>query len=186
MRNKEKYIAAYDKHKNLKLAAEELGIKWQKLYVNLRDYGHPVTGDKERYGSEVDKFACATEDLFKDLVPIAVNLNDTKFQAKMDFKVGSYSVDVKASTKKDGYKNNPKKNPAFRWAFSCKVQEVHADFLVCFCFSGDDIQHQGKVEKILLIPAEFFKNKQSLSVSCTKSKWYEFEVTDKELTEFFQ
>lgn len=38
--------SVYDKYKNLKLAAEELGIKWQLLYTYLRSANHPVTGDK--------------------------------------------------------------------------------------------------------------------------------------------
>ncbi|CAL9963606.1 hypothetical protein VPHF99_0085 [Vibrio phage F99] len=38
----------YDKHKNLKIAAEELGMVWQTLYWNLNKVRHPVTGDKER------------------------------------------------------------------------------------------------------------------------------------------
>lgn len=36
-------------------------------------------------------------------------MNEGKFQAKVDFKVGDTYVDVKASSKKDGYKNNPRK-----------------------------------------------------------------------------
>lgn len=41
----------YDKYKNLKLAAEELDIKWQTLYSALVKLKHPVTGDKAMYGS---------------------------------------------------------------------------------------------------------------------------------------
>lgn len=48
---------AYEKHKNLKLAAEELGIKWQYLYVILRKEGVAVCGDKSRYGSDKDRLA---------------------------------------------------------------------------------------------------------------------------------
>ena len=175
----------YDKHKNLKLAAKDIGMAWQTLYWNLNKEGHPVTGDKDRYGSLTDKLAKTTEDLFKYTIPFAEDFNEGKFQAKVDFNVKGLLVDVKSSTKKDGYKNNPKKNSSFRWAFSSKVQEDSADFLVCYCYSGYDADNFGEVEKILLIPKEFFKNKQSISVSCLKSKWYDFEVTEKELKDFF-
>lgn len=176
----------YDKHLNLKLAADELGMKWQNLYNYLRQANHPVTGNKEKYGSITDKLARYTEKKFHKLIPYAVDMNDEKFQAKLDFTVKNYKVDVKASTKKDGYKNNPSKNPSLRWAFSCKVQEeVNADFLVLYCYTGTDAENYGDVEKILLIPNQFFNNMQSISVSCRKSKWYDFEVTEDELKDFF-
>ncbi|AUR93505.1 hypothetical protein NVP1187O_192 [Vibrio phage 1.187.O._10N.286.49.F1] len=57
--------------------------------------------------------------------------------------------------------------------------------MICFCMEGYDCEDYKDVEKILLIPKEFYKNKQSMSVSCTKSKWYDFEVTEEELQEFF-
>ncbi|AUR94316.1 hypothetical protein NVP1193O_185 [Vibrio phage 1.193.O._10N.286.52.C6] len=86
----------YDKHKNLKLAAEELGMVWQTLYYNLNKVGHPVTGDKERYGSPTDKMTKAMEDKFKLLVPHAEDYNKDKFQALIDFKVGAYLWTLKA------------------------------------------------------------------------------------------
>lgn len=178
-------IEIYEKHKNLKIAAVELDMVWQTLYWHLCKINHPVTGDKEKYGSLTDKLAKSTEDMFKNIVPYAVDCNDTQFQAKMDFKVKGYNVDVKASTKKDGYKNNPNKNVSYRWAFSCKVQNDVADFMVCYCYEGYNADDSGSVEKILLIPKEFFLNKQSLSVSCTRSKWYDFEISEKDLSEFF-
>lgn len=184
--NIQKLKDTYDKYQNLKLAASELNMKWQNLYYHLQKVGHPITGNKEKYGSTTDKLARYTENKFKNLIPSVEDLNDNKFQAKLDFKVGEYYVDVKASTKKDGYKNNPRKNASFRWAFCCKVQEqVNVDFLVCYCYSGYEADNYGYVEKILLIPYEFFKNMQSISVSCRKSKWFDFEVTESELKEFF-
>ena len=48
-------VIAYRKHMNLKLAAAELGVAWQSLYVRLKQLGEPVTGDKMRYGSDRDK-----------------------------------------------------------------------------------------------------------------------------------
>lgn len=182
----ELYKSTYDKYKNLKLAAVELGIKWQSLYVYLKEVNHPVTGDKERYGSDSDKMAKAIEDRFQNLVPYAKDNNKDKFQAKMDFDVRGYQVDIKSSTKKDGYKNNPHKGVALRWAFSVKVQEkVELDYMVLYCMSGTECTNYGEPERILLIPKEFVKNKQSLSVSCRSSKWYDFEVTETELESFF-
>ncbi len=84
-----------------------------------------------------------------------------------------------------GNESVDKKNPSYRWAFSTKVQEECSDFLVCFCMGGFDCENHGEAEKILLIPKEFYKNKQMMSVSCNKSKWYDFEVTVEELQEFF-
>ena len=182
----ELYKNTYDKYQNLKLAAKELGIAWQNLYVYLREVNHPVTGNKEKYGAPTDKLARYTEKKFKTLVPYAEDHNTEKFQAKMDFTVKGLKVDVKASTKKDGYKNNPRKNASFRWAFCVKVQEeCQADFLVCYCFEGFDADNYEGVERILLIPQEFFNNMQSISVSCRKSKWFDFEVTEDGLKDFF-
>ena len=39
---------AYDKHKNLKLAASEIGLKWQTLYSRLKNQGVNIIGDKLR------------------------------------------------------------------------------------------------------------------------------------------
>lgn len=179
------YREIYDKHKNLKIAATEIGVAWQHLYYHLSKVGHPVTGDKERYGSVTDKMARETELAFKKVVPYAVDENDKKFQSALDYNVKGLKIDIKSSCKKDGCKSNPIKSSSFRWAFSCRVQELISDFLVCYCYEGFDATDHGNVEKILLIPKEFYKNKQSFSVSCTKSKWYDFEVTEKELREFF-
>jgi hypothetical protein len=56
-------------------------------------------------------------------VPHTKDNNIEKFQSKVDFIVGNITVDIKAATKKDAYKNNPRKNISYRWAFSCKAQE---------------------------------------------------------------
>lgn len=74
----------------------------------------------------------------------------------------------------------------YRWAFSTRAQEDTADFLVCFCYAGYNCLEHGDVTKILLIPKEMFKNKQSISVSAKISKWYDFEVSEQELLEFFE
>lgn len=34
--------SAYDKHKNLKLAADDIGMKWQTLYWYLKRENHPI------------------------------------------------------------------------------------------------------------------------------------------------
>lgn len=181
------YKEIYDKHLNLKLAANELNMKWQTLYWHLQRAGHPVIGNKEVYGSKTDKLARYTENLFKSTVADTIDMNDSKFQAKVDFTVKGYGVDIKSSTRKDAYKGDANKSASFRWAFCCKVQEEQGvDFLVCYCFSGEDAEDFGEVVKILLIPKEFFHNMQSISVSCTKSKWHDFEVSEQELSDFFK
>ena len=179
--------SVYDKHQNLKLAAVELNMKWQTLYWNLKEYKHPVVGNKEKYGSTTDKLARYTEKLFHKTIPFAKDLNDEQFQAKSDFDIKGTKVDIKSSTKKDSNKRALSKNHSFRWAFSCKVQEsTDVDFIICYCYTGYDATDFGEVEKILLIPSEFFKNMQSISVSCRKSKWFDFEVTESELKDFFK
>jgi hypothetical protein len=109
-------VYAYRKHKNLKLAASELGIAWQTLYVRLKQVNEPVTGDKLRYGNDRDKLAAFAESEFLRLVPSAVNANDFRFQAKYDFNVGDYKVDVKASKPRQLYK----RYSAESWSFSFK------------------------------------------------------------------
>lgn len=169
---------AYQKHKNLKLAAEELGIKWQTLYVQLRKAGIPVTGDKTRYGSDTDRLAAMAELEFKNLVPFASDQNSIKFQSKFDFLVGSEKVDIKASRLNLGNK----KFAAKRWAFSVKKQEFCADFIVCFAMHEHDY-------RIFLIPGELVRNYQTISIAenkDSKSKWLQYEVSKSELTEFFE
>jgi len=169
---------AYQKHKNLKLAAEELGIKWQSLYVQLRKAGIPVTGDKARYGSDKDRLAARAELEFERLVPFAVDQNLIKFQSKFDFLVGAEKVDIKSS----GLNQGCKKLPAKRWAFSVKKQEFCADFIVCFAMQDDDY-------RIFLIPGELVRNYQTISIAenkSSKSKWLQYEVSKSELTEFFE
>ena len=66
-------VIAYRKHMNIKLAAAQLGVAWQSLYVRLKQLGEPVTGDKMRYGSDRDKLAAMAEAKFLQLVPFAVD-----------------------------------------------------------------------------------------------------------------
>jgi hypothetical protein len=167
----------YGRHKNLKLAADELGVKWQALYVQLRKTGVQVTGDKARYGSDKDRLAARAELEFKSLVPFAVNQNSIQFQSKFDFLVGSEKVDIKAS----GLNQGCKKFAAKRWAFSVKKQEFCADFIVCFAMQEPDY-------RIFLIPGELVRNYQSISIpesKNSKSKWLQYEISKTDLTEFF-
>lgn len=169
-------IKAYQKHKHLKNAAAELGINFQTLYSRLRKAGVPVTGDKNRYGADVDKVAIIGEQRFLKLVPHAEDQNEHTFQPKIDFMVGESAVDVKTSRPKsyDG---------AERWAFCLKKQMKHADYFVCFGLDEDE-----NTECLLLIPREMLKpGMQTLSVPRSKnSKWCDFEVTAGELRRFFE
>lgn len=167
----------YEKHKNLKLAADELGIKWQTLYVQLRKAGVPVTGDKMRYGSDKDRIASMAELEFIKLVPFAKNQNEIKFQSKFDYLVGNEKVDIKASRPAQGSKNFK----ATRWAFSVKKQEFCADFIVCFAMC--DIGY-----RLFLIPGELVRNYMTISISTnnnSKSKWLQYEVVPDDLYDFF-
>lgn len=166
----------YLKHKNLKHAAAELGIKWQTLYVQLRKAGIPVTGDKSRYGSDKDRLAAMAEMEFKKLVPFCISKNEEEFQAKIDFMVGSEKVDIKASKLNQG----SKRFAALRWAFSVRKQEFCADFIVCFAM----LETVGY--RVFLIPGELVRHYQTISISRDgKSKWLQYEVQPNELSEFF-
>lgn len=168
------FVASYRKHKNLKIAAEELGITWQKLYVKLCEFGEPVTGDKEKYGSDSDKFASKGERLFLKLVPSAKDMNKEKFQSKFDFLVSNLKVDVKCSQKRTSNVNSKQK----RWAFSVKKQRLIADLVVCFGYDGDE------VESCLVIPGEICRNHGTISLSCRGGKWADYSISIDELNDF--
>lgn len=171
-------IKAYEKHKNLKIAAAEIGIPWQTLYVQLKRCGVPVVGDKLRYGSDRDKLAAMAESKFIDLVPFAENMNQTKFQSKFDFMANGLKVDVKAAKPHQPNKRYPSKC----WSFSVKKQALVCDFIVCFCFD----EHRELVHT-LLVPSEFFSGLQTVSVSCSgASKWLDYEVPSESLEGFFK
>lgn len=173
----DKIKAAYAKHMNLKLAADELGMKWQNLYVKLRKLGVSVTGDKARYGSDKDRLAAFAEMEFKRLVPFSVNQNEIIFQSKFDFMVGAEKVDIKAAKLAQGCKRFSAK----RWAFSVKKQEFCADFIVCFAMTDE-------AYRIFLIPGELVRNYQTISIAeseKSKSKWLQYEITQADLSEFF-
>lgn len=172
-----KLIDAYEKHRNLKSAADELGIKWQSLYVQLRKLGVKVVGDKLRYGSDKDRFAARAELEFLRLVHFAENQNSVSYQSKFDYLVCGEKVDIKASNAAQGSKNFT----ATRWAFSVKKQEFCADFIVCFAMIDSGY-------RIFLIPGELVRKYQTISISTnpsSKSKWLQYEIQPDDLTEFF-
>lgn len=167
---------AYAKHKNLKLAANELGIPWQTLYVQLKAAGVPVVGDKLRYGSDRDKLAAKAESQFRELVPTAVYMNEKTWQSKWDFEVGSLKIDVKASMPRQ----LNKKYPAKSWSFSFKKQRLLCDFIICFCYGEEK-----ETPIVLAVPAEFFQGLQTISVSCAGySKWLDYAIDASELNAF--
>ena len=169
---------AYAKHKNLKLAAIEIGMKWQTLYCRLKAQGVAVTGDKLRYGADRDKLGVYGEQLFQSIVPFAQNANNNQFQSKVDFDVNGLKVDVKAGMPRQ----LNKKFSALAWSFSFKRQTLHADFIVCFC-----LDEQKAIEHILLVPKEFFNGLQTVSVSRKGySKWFDYKIEQHELLEFFK
>ena len=168
-------IDAYKNHKHLKNAAEELGMCWQTLYVNLRRLNVPVTGDKSRYGSDSDRLAAKGERMFVELVPQAKDQNELKFQSKVDFIVNGFSVDVKTSSAKKSNKGTDKK----RFGFSLKKQELIADFFVCIGINEDDVY-------FFLIPNEVARNYQTMSISLSaKGKWWDYRVEPDSLAGFF-
>lgn len=164
---------AYEKHKNLKLAANEIGIKWQTLYCRLKKQGVNVTGDKSRYGSSSDKLAYYAEKKFETMIPGSVNMNSTEWQSKFDFLCGSLRVDVKCSVpRKLNFRSK-----RLSWAFSFKKQNFECDLIVCFCFDENRT-----ILKILAIPMEFFNGVQTISVPINgQSKWHDYEVSAEEL-----
>lgn len=170
-------IQAYEKHKNLKLAAAEIGIPWQTVYSHLKKAGVRVIGDKLRYGSDRDRLAAMAEEKFNELVPMAKSMNASKYQAKYDFTVGRFKVDVKAAKPHQPNKRYPGKC----WSFSIKKQALTCDFIVCFCLDDNrELIHT------LLVPSEFFTGLQTVSVSCQgASKWIDYEVPAESLADFF-
>lgn len=170
-------VTAYRNHRNLKLAAVDVGIPWQKVYIHLVEAGEPVTGDKLKYGSDSDKLAAKGEQLFLSFVPLAFDANSQKYQSKIDFLVFGRGVDVKTSTLRTSNKACRLK----RWAFSLKKQEATADFFVCFCMDSDGME----LVKALLIPGEIARKYQTISLSESGGKWDDFIVDPAELQEFF-
>ena len=169
---------AYSKHMNLKLAADELGIKWQTLYSRLKSQGVKITGDKLRYGSDRDKLSAKAESLFMQAVPSALCMNAIRWQSKYDFEVNGFKVDVKCARKRCSQKRFPDKKS---WSFSFKKQTLICDFVCCFCLNDEN-----ETAKIILVPSEFFKGLQTVTVSCQGySKWLDYAIDLNEIEPFF-
>lgn len=169
--------AAYSKHKNLKLAADEIGMKWQTLYCKLKSQGVSVCGDKLKYGTDRDKLGALGESIFQSIIHFAQNCNSKEFQSKVDFFVNGKKVDVKTSLPRQ----LNKRFKALSWSFSFKRQSIIADYIVCFCLDEDK-----KIEHILLVPSEFFHGLKTISVSrIGTSKWLDYAVDKNDLVEFF-
>lgn len=177
-------IEAYARLKHLKLVGEELGIGWQRVYVNLRKAGINVTGDKARYGCAKDQLASRAERMFAADVPIAVNANDEQFQPRIDFTVGTHSVDVKASRLHQLRPEANGKTTTARWMFHIKKQKEQADFFVLYAIAenqNDDVQY------VFLMPREIATTTSTISIPASlKSKWADYIVDRKDLLPFFE
>lgn len=158
------------------MAAEELGMKWQTLYWNLIKVGHPVTGDKSRYGSGSDLLAAAAEKHFNELVPSATCQNINEYQAKFDFDIYGLKVDIKAA--------NPTaitaKYPYKRWNFSIKKQRLSADFIVCIAYENS------RPHRYLLLPKEMICEQTGISLGERNGKWSDYEIAPEDLQPFFE
>lgn len=182
MNNLDERIVIYRKYRNLKLAAEELGIAWQSLYIFLTKSGEPVIGDKKRYGSIKDKLASKFESRFKESVPFSIENNSSKFQAKIDFFVGKYSVDVKVSSLQESGSNSAGKTHSARWAYCISKQKKVADLFVLYALdSKEDVKH------VFLIPKEIAVTSTTVSIpESMNSKWAEYEIKESDLYSFFK
>lgn len=171
-------IESYSKHEQLFAAADELGMPWQSLYYRLRKLGHPVAGNKSKWGSKTDRFAAKGEEKFLELVPTADNSNLKQYQSKIDFIVNGVKVDVKSAR----MKRSNGKYASLRWAFYLKKQLEHADFYVCLGFDEDG----DELKTCYLIPRDMISAITTLSIPCSgASKWESFSVNPRDLSLFF-
>jgi hypothetical protein len=169
MKSIDEMIESYGRHKNLKIASDELGMNFQTLYWHLKKAGISCSGDKERYGSAKDRFGAAAELEFQKIIPYAEDQNKTRFQPKVDFLVNGVKFEIKSAKRQClgvGAGGD-------RWSFSIKKQIEEADFFVLFGFS-----RSGDVESIFLVPAELIASKTTVSVSCNgSSKWHDYSLS---------
>ena len=173
----DKCIASYEKHKQLFAAADELGMKWQSLYVELKKAGVSVTGDKSRWGSTKDKLAAIGEGIFSRYVPMAIDNNLQSFQSEIDFSIGGIGVDVKTALPRRA----DKKFKNLRWAFSLSKQIEFADFYVLMALGEDR-----SLKSCFLIPGDMINKLSTVSIPTSgKSKWNKFEVAPEDLADFF-
>ena len=174
-------VESYSRLKNLKLVEKETGIKWQTVYVHLKKAGVAVTGDKKRYGSAADKLAREYEEKFKELVPCAVDNNESEYQSTIDFYVNGWRVDVKVAVLQGSGRQASGKSFSAKWGFSVSKQKDKADFFVLFALNERKV-----VEHVFLVPNDIAVNHSSISIpKSMKSKWADFEVDPSELNDFF-
>ena len=151
----QKCIESYARLKNLKLVGEEVGIRWQSVYVHLKKAGVKVTGDKARYGSVTDRLASAAERRFSESVPFAKDCNQEQYQAAIDFDVLGWSIDVKASRLRSH------KSDAPRWSFCVNKQKDAADFFVFYSYESEgDVN----VRHVFLMPREIVVTRSAASL----------------------
>lgn len=178
----EKCAESYSRLKNLKLVAEEVGIPWQTVYVHLKRAGIPVCGDKKSYGSTTDKLAAKFELRFKNSVPFAIDNNSSQYQAKIDFFVGEYSVDVKCSKLQKSGRQQSGKSYSSRWAYCISKQKKVADFFVLYAINDDE-----EVVHVFLMPKEIAITATTISIpESMKSKWADYKVEERDLRTFFE
>lgn len=174
-------VERYRELKNLKLVSDATGIPWQTVYTHLKRAGEPVTGDKQRYGSETDRLAARAERWFAATVPWAVDLNQERFQAKVDFRVGEATVDVKVARPRTS------KTGVLRWTWSLRKQVSIADHFVCLALVvADGDLH---VSRVLLVPGDVARFHTAFGVSFDgtfKGKWSDYVITPSDLRDFFQ
>ncbi len=167
-------IKKYKELQNLKLVAQETGIPWQTVYWYLKKGGIEVTGNKNVYGTTIERFGYRGEEYFQEIVPNAINQNNIKFQSKIDFVVGNNSIDIKSAK----FKHD-------RWAFTLIKQIKEADFfvLLAYCSEGKEVQHH------FLIPNEMLRKSLktiSIPLKVQKSKWHDFIISKEDIKEFFE
>lgn len=166
----------YSKTPNIRIVADETGIKWQTVYWYLKKAGVEVKGDKSIYGSIKDKFAHNGEKYIQKILPSAINQNLFCFQPKVDFKIGNKSLEIKSSK----FITKDK-----RWTFSLKKQKKIADYFILLAFdcNGVNVIYHFMIPNELLI-----SSLQTISISenINNSKWKDFLISKDDLIEFFE
>lgn len=174
---------SYSRLKNLKLVEQETGVKWQTVYWHLKREGVEVCGDKARYGSASDRVGLIGEQRFQRFVPFAEDNNSGKWQATVDFSIGSATVDAKTARLTPGGRQPGGKSFSAKWSFCVSKQKDVADFFVLYALpeEGDEPEH------VFLMPREIATAKATISIPRSlKSKWADYKVSETDLADFFQ
>ena len=125
----------------------------------------------------------AAERLFAEDVPTAEDSNAQQYQSMIDFSVGGFTVDIKASRLHPARQERSGKTTAPRWMFSINKQKDKADFFVmyAFDFAADRVEH------VFLVPAEIATTKSTIVVpESLSSKWADYRVDRNDLADFFR